>query len=168
MKEAEIIAQLAKIFAIPQSERANSRIIVGIGDDGAVVAPSPHNWVITTDMAVEGVHFQQGWSSAYEIGGKITSANLADIFAMGATPHHLVVALSLTGNESMNWISELAMGMNEEAQCTITTQLTHTACHVLRTSRKNWPAVQRSCWWRTISVYQDRWPRCATGAMRAV
>ncbi len=116
MKEAEIIAQLAKIFAIPQSERANSRIIVGIGDDGAVVAPSPHNWVITTDMAVEGVHFQQGWSSAYEIGGKITSANLADIFAMGATPHHLVVALSLTGNESMNWIIELAMGMNEEAQ----------------------------------------------------
>ena len=116
MKEAEIIAQLAKIFAIPQSDRANSRIIMGIGDDGAVVAPSPHNWVITTDMAVEGVHFQQGWSSAYEIGGKITSANLADIFAMGATPHHLVVALSLTGNESMNWISELAIGMNEEAQ----------------------------------------------------
>jgi len=116
VKEAEIIAQLAKIFAVPDSDSNKSRIVVGIGDDAAVVESSAKNWVITTDMAVEGVHFQQGWSTAYEIGRKITCANLADIYAMGASPHHLVVAVSLAGSESMSWISELAMGMNEEAR----------------------------------------------------
>ena len=67
-------------------------------------------------MAVEGVHFRREWSSGYEIGRKITAANLADIYAMGATPHHLVVAVSLTGQESMAWIKELANGMNDEAR----------------------------------------------------
>jgi len=116
VREAEIIAQLAKIFAIPDSEAKSSRVLVGIGDDGAVIAPSQHSWVITTDMAVEGVHFQQGWSSAYEIGRKITCANIADVYAMGAKPHHLVVAVSLTGNESLSWISELATGINDEVR----------------------------------------------------
>ena len=109
--EAEVIAELARIFA-----HTDPRVQVGIGDDAAVLVPSTQNWVVTTDMAVEGVHFRREWSSGYEIGRKITAANLADIYAMGATPHHLVVALSLTGAESMAWIRELANGMNDEAQ----------------------------------------------------
>lgn len=109
--ESEVIAELARIFA-----HADPRVQVGIGDDAAVLSASTQNWVVTTDMAVEGVHFRREWSSAYEIGRKITAANLADIYAMGATPHHLVVAVSLTGNESMTWIKELAKGMDDEAQ----------------------------------------------------
>jgi thiamine-monophosphate kinase len=109
--EAEVIAELAQIFA-----HADSRVYVGIGDDAAVLAASAQNWVVTTDMAVEGVHFRREWSSGYEIGRKITAANLADIYAMGATPHHLVVAVSLTGKESMAWIKELAQGMQDEAR----------------------------------------------------
>lgn len=118
--ESEVIAELARIFA-----HSDHRVQVGIGDDGAVVATSTQQkaqLVITTDMAVEGVHFRREWSSGYEIGRKITAANLADIYAMGATPHHLVVAVSLTGAESMAWIKELANGMNDEARscdCTI-------------------------------------------------
>jgi thiamine-monophosphate kinase len=108
--ESEVIAQLAVIFSRP-----DPRVLVGIGDDAAVLASSSGNWVVTTDMAVESVHFRREWSSAYEIGRKITSANLADIYAMGGTPHHLVVAVCLTGDESMAWIQELASGMNEEA-----------------------------------------------------
>lgn len=108
--EAQVIAELASIFAT-----SDARIIEGIGDDAAVVAPSPHKQVITTDMAVEGVHFRHEWSSAYDIGRKITAANLADIFAMGARPHHLVAAVALTGNESLSWIRELAGGMRDEA-----------------------------------------------------
>lgn len=109
--EAQVIAELASIFAT-----SDARIIEGIGDDAAVVAPSPHKQVITTDMAVEGVHFRRDWSNAYDIGRKITAANLADIFAMGARPHHLVAAVALTGHESMSWIRELAEGMRDEAQ----------------------------------------------------
>jgi thiamine-monophosphate kinase len=115
--ESEVIAELAHIFA-----HDDPRVRVGIGDDAAVLSASKQQWVITTDMAVENVHFRREWSSGYEIGRKITAANLADIYSMGATPDHLVVAVSLTGEESMAWIRELANGMNDEAHscdCTI-------------------------------------------------
>ncbi|NCW71754.1 MAG: thiamine-monophosphate kinase, partial [Actinobacteria bacterium] len=60
-------------------------------------------------------HFDCQWSGAFQIGRKITAANLADIYAMGATPTYLVVALTLSGEESMEWISELAQGIKHEA-----------------------------------------------------
>jgi thiamine-monophosphate kinase len=66
-------------------------------------------------MAVEGTHFNCQWSGAFEIGRKIAAANLADVYAMGATPTYLVVAVTLSGEESMEWISELAQGIKHEA-----------------------------------------------------
>ena len=109
LNEAQIIGALAEIFG------TNHRgVQVGIGDDAAVVATGEHT-VITTDMAVEGTHFNCQWSGAFEIGRKITAANLADIYAMGATPSYLVVAVTLSGEESMEWISELAQGIKHEA-----------------------------------------------------
>ena len=109
ISEGEVIALLQKIFATN-----DPRVEVGIGDDGAVVKTSDHQ-VITTDMAVEGVHFKKKWSSAFEIGRKVTAANLADILAMGATPEFLVVSISLTGTEEISWITDLAKGIKHEA-----------------------------------------------------
>ena len=108
--EEQVIALLAEIFG-----RKHSNVPVGIGDDGAVVATSPHS-VITTDMAVEGTHFNLDWSSGFEIGRKITAANLADIYAMGGKPQYLVAAVTLTGDETLEWISDLAHGIAHEAQ----------------------------------------------------
>ena len=110
--EEQVISEISSIFS--QSNKGNSQVIVGIGDDAAVVAPDHHS-VITTDMAIEGVHFKREWSSAYEIGSKITVANLADIYAMGADPRYLVIALTLTGNEELSWIRELAQGIADTA-----------------------------------------------------
>jgi thiamine-monophosphate kinase len=110
--EEQVISELSLIFM--QSNKENSRVIVGIGDDAAVVATGHHS-VITTDMAIEDVHFKREWSSAFEIGSKIAVANLADIYAMGADPRYLVIALTLTGNEEMGWIKELARGIAETA-----------------------------------------------------
>jgi thiamine-monophosphate kinase len=107
--ESEVIALLAQVFA-----SSNPNLEVGIGDDAAVVRTSDRT-VITTDMAVEGVHFRQEWSSAFEIGRKITAANLADVFSMGAKPTFLVVAVSLTGHEDLEWIKNLAKGIAFEA-----------------------------------------------------
>ena len=109
--EGEVIEELRKIFT-----DTDSRVLVGIGDDAAVVSTPASNIAITTDMAVENVHFRRDWASAEEIGMKITAANLADLFSMGATPEHLVVAVALTGTESMTWVRELAMGIEHEAQ----------------------------------------------------
>ena len=110
INEAEVIALLKKIFAT-----SDPRIEVGIGDDGAVVKTSARQ-VVTTDMAVEGVHFKKQWSSAFDIGRKVTAANLADLLSMGANPDYLVVAISLTGREELAWIAELAEGMAHEAK----------------------------------------------------
>jgi len=108
--ESEVIALLAQVFAT-----ANPKVEVGIGDDAAVLLTSAKT-VVTTDMAVEGVHFRLDWSSPFEIGRKITAANLADVCAMGAQPTYLVVAVSLTGAEELNWIKELAEGISYEAK----------------------------------------------------
>lgn len=107
--EREVIALLAQIFA-----STKPGVLVGIGDDAAVLKTSAKT-VFTTDMAVEGIHFRRDWSSAFEIGRKITAANLADLFAMGAKPTYLVVALSLTGSEEISWITDLAKGILHEA-----------------------------------------------------
>ena len=109
-EESQVIGILAEIFATD-----DPALILGIGDDAAVVATQPRS-VVTTDMAVEGTHFNTAWSSAFDIGRKITAANLADIYAMGASPQFLVVAMTLSGNESMEWIRELAQGIAHEAR----------------------------------------------------
>ena len=108
--EASVISALARIFGT-----THRGVEIGIGDDAAVVATSERT-VITTDMAVEGTHFSTTWSSAFDIGRKITAANLADIYAMGGAPKYLVVAVTLTGQESMEWIEELAEGIAHEAK----------------------------------------------------
>ena len=110
--EEQVILEISSIFS--RSNKSNPQVIVGIGDDAAVVQTDQHS-VITTDMAIEGVHFKCQWSSAYEIGSKITVANLADVYAMGADPRYLVVALTLTGTEELSWIKELAQGIADTA-----------------------------------------------------
>jgi len=106
--EAGVIQLLTGIFG--SSHRG---VDIGIGDDGAVVKTSDRT-VVTNDVAVEGTHFQTEWSNAFEIGRKITAANLADVYAMGGQPQYLVVALTLTGEESLEWIEELAQGIAHE------------------------------------------------------
>ena len=108
--EAGVISALTRIFGL-----THRGVEVGIGDDAAVVATTDQT-VITTDMAVEGTHFSTKWSSAFDIGRKITAANLADVYAMGGTPKYLVAAVTLTGQESMEWIEELAEGIAHEAR----------------------------------------------------
>ena len=110
--EEQVISEISSIFSTLYQN--DPRVLVGIGDDAAVVATDQHS-VITTDMAIEDVHFKLEWSTAYQIGSKITVANLADIYAMGADPQYLVVALTLTGNEEMQWIKALAQGIADTA-----------------------------------------------------
>ena len=107
--EAQVIARLKEIFA-----PSDPRISIGIGDDAAVVSGA-NAQVLTTDMAVAGVHFRTDWSSAFEIGRKVTAANTADVLAMSAKPDYLLVAVALTGSETMEWITELARGIKFEA-----------------------------------------------------
>ena len=109
--EEQIIEQLQRLFAT----NFPADIEVGIGDDAAVLLGIKNKLVATTDMAVEDVHFNLNWSTPFQIGAKLTTANLADLFAMGAMPKYLLVAAALPSEISENFVSELANGIRSVA-----------------------------------------------------
>lgn len=109
--EEQIIDQLKRLFA----SNFPTEVEIGIGDDAAVLLGIKNKLVATTDMAVEDVHFNLGWSTPFEIGAKLTTANLADIFAMGAVPKYLLVAAALPSQANEDFIPELAKGIRSVA-----------------------------------------------------
>jgi thiamine-monophosphate kinase len=111
--EQELLSLVASVFQTQSSDQ----VFVGIGDDAAVVRGNSRQ-VITTDVAVENVHFNKRWSNAFDIGRKVTAANIADVLAMGAKPQYLVIALSLVGDEGLERVRELAEGIKHEADMT--------------------------------------------------
>ena len=112
--ESELIAALSTVFKLSDAN-VRENVLIGIGDDGAVIAPSSRKSVLAADMAIEGVHFNRKWSTLREIGAKITAANLADIYAMGGDPKYLLVSAGLTADFGIAEITELAQGIAEEA-----------------------------------------------------
>ena len=108
--EEQVIAVLAEVFA-----STDPRVIVGIGDDAALVTGAATQ-ILTTDIAVEGTHFKSSWSSPYEIGQRIAIANIADVLSMNGSCDYLLVAATLTGEESLDWIRDLARGIADEAR----------------------------------------------------
>jgi len=109
--EAGLIAQLRDLF----HTSFQTGVEIGIGDDAAVVFASNKKLVATVDMAVEDIHFKREWSTPFQIGAKLTTANLADIFAMGATPKYLLVAAAITEVDNSQMVSELAKGIRSVA-----------------------------------------------------
>jgi len=109
--EAGLIARLRDLF----HTSFQSQVEVGIGDDAAVVQPSSNKLVAAVDMAVEDIHFNPNWSQPFQIGAKLTTANLADIFAMGAVPKYLLVAAAISEINNAEIVLELAKGIRSVA-----------------------------------------------------
>jgi thiamine-monophosphate kinase len=117
--EEALIAALGEIFGHfgdGKNLKNQKNLLFGIGDDGAVLAPSELATVATMDLAVEDVHFRTDWSTAHQIGAKVAVANIADVYAMGGDPHSLLVGISLTGQEEVDWVLDLARGIADEAK----------------------------------------------------
>ena len=100
--------------------RATARaphVIIGIGDDAAVVEPERGAIdVITTDALVEDVHFRRGWTPADAIGYKALAVNLSDLAAMGATPRACLLSLALPGDYPIDDFDALVDGVAELAR----------------------------------------------------
>jgi thiamine-monophosphate kinase len=109
--EAGLIARLRDLF----HTSFQTQVQVGIGDDAAVIKSSSNKLVATVDMAVEDIHFNKKWSSPFQIGAKLTTANLADIFAMGAIPKYLLVAAGISELNNSETVTELAKGIRSVA-----------------------------------------------------
>ncbi|MEO6237229.1 MAG: thiamine-phosphate kinase [Vicinamibacterales bacterium] len=94
--ERDVIARIrARVPAAPPW------LLVGIGDDAAVVKPERGALeILTTDGLVEGVHFDRRFSGPREIGWKALAVNLSDIAAMGGTPRLALLSLALPASAS--------------------------------------------------------------------
>jgi thiamine-monophosphate kinase len=107
--EFGLIDRITARLAVPPS------VLLGPGDDAAVVAAPDGRVVASTDVLVEGHHFRRDWSEAIDIGHRAAAANLADIAAMGARPTALLVALCTPPDLEVRWAEELADGLAAEA-----------------------------------------------------
>lgn len=95
---------------LPQGQN----VVIGPGDDAAVLRTPDGRVVATTDLLVEHQHFRREWSTAYDVGRKAAAQNLADVAAMGARPTALLVALALPADLPVDWPLELADGLRDE------------------------------------------------------
>lgn len=88
-------------------------IRLGIGDDAALVAPLPpgRELLITTDLVVEGAHFEPASHPARALGYKILARGLSDIAAMGGTPLYALLSLCLPRWAGQNWQKQLYKGL---------------------------------------------------------
>ncbi|MBL9215864.1 MAG: thiamine-monophosphate kinase [Opitutaceae bacterium] len=90
--------------------RASPRAPFGIGDDCAVIPPTRHRQLVTTDPVIFGRHFDAG-VSARDVGAKLLKRNLSDIAAMGGRPVAAVVSLALGADASVRWLRGFYRGL---------------------------------------------------------
>jgi thiamine-monophosphate kinase len=103
-------ALLARILA--RLPRPSSSVLVGPGDDAAVLAPVRNErLVVTTDAVVEGVHFSRAFSTPADIGHKALAVNLSDLAAMAATPRWALLSLVLPGSWLVADVEDLVDGL---------------------------------------------------------
>ena len=90
-------ALLARLLS--RLPRPSASVLVGPGDDAAVLAPARNQrLVVTTDAVVEGVHVSRAFSTPADIGHRALAVNLSDLAAMAATPRWALVSLVLPGS----------------------------------------------------------------------
>ncbi|MCQ0004826.1 thiamine-phosphate kinase [Actinomadura madurae] len=92
------------------------QVLLGPGDDAAVIAAPDGRVVATTDLLVEGRHFRRDWSGPYDIGRKAAAQNLADVVAMGARPTALLVGFAAPPGTGAAWAGRLYDGLADECR----------------------------------------------------
>jgi thiamine-monophosphate kinase len=90
-------------------------VIVAVGDDAAVVEPGGHQGILTTDMLVDGVHFDLEATSPHDLGHKAVVVNVSDVAAMGGTPRYGLATIGIPPHIEAAWVMELYGGMREAA-----------------------------------------------------
>ena len=92
-------------------ERHNASTVLGIGDDAAVIDHFGKQTVVTTDLLVEGVHFDLMYTPLKHLGYKSVVVNLSDIYAMNATPTQITLSLAFSNRFSVEALEEFYEGV---------------------------------------------------------
>ena len=109
--EFELINHLTKNFTIK-----NSSSILGIGDDGCVIDSHKKLSVVSTDLLVEGVHFDLSYVPLKHLGYKSVVVNLSDLYSMNAKPNQITVSIAVSNRFPVEALEDFYNGI--KAACT--------------------------------------------------
>ena len=104
--EFGLIELLTKNIEIQQAST-----VLGVGDDAAVIDHFGRQTVISTDMLVEGIHFDLMYTPLKHLGYKSVAVNLSDIYAMNATPTHITMSIAFSNRFSVEALDEFYEGV---------------------------------------------------------
>jgi thiamine-monophosphate kinase len=108
LSEERLIEAIARVLSGEEPG-----VVVGMGDDAAVVRPGSGEVVLSTDLLVEKVHFERDAIAPRDLGAKAIVVNLSDLAAMAASPRYALVALGLPADVEAAWVVELVGGMRD-------------------------------------------------------
>jgi thiamine-monophosphate kinase len=93
------------------NETKNSSTILSVGDDGAVIDHFGRQTVISSDLLLEGVHFDLSYTPLKHLGYKAVVVNLSDIYAMNATPTQIVLSIGFSNRFALESLDEFYEGV---------------------------------------------------------
>lgn len=108
MSEEDIIRLVQSLAGVSKDE-----LWVGIGDDAAVLNLGGRGFCVTTDLLVEGVHFDLSYAGPHDLGWKAMAANLSDLAAMGARPRWGLLSLGLPPRPQRRLVESILGGVME-------------------------------------------------------
>ena len=104
--EFGLIKHITKYFTIE-----NASTVTGIGDDAAVLDASKKQTLVTTDLLIEGVHFDLSYMPLKHLGYKAIMVNLSDVYAMNGTAEQITVSIAVSNRFPLEAIEELYSGI---------------------------------------------------------
>lgn len=111
LSEGELISAIRKDFS-----KKHPGLILGIGDDAAVVKVGKIQLIYTKDLLIEDVHFITSHQPAYFLGRKSLNINLSDIAAMGGKPRYALLGLGVPPGSEKRWLEEFFSGFQSAAK----------------------------------------------------
>jgi thiamine-monophosphate kinase len=114
-----------------------SSVPIGIGDDCAAIRIGEQDLLITTDMLLDGTHFDSASHTPEQIGRKAIACSLSDLAAMAARPSGAVVAVGLTSGGGLEYARRMFLGMKELAD--------RFACPIVGGDTTSWSSPAAVC-----------------------
>jgi len=109
----EEIGEFGLIKHLTQNIELKNNTIKGVGDDAAVLNPTAGKvTLVSTDLLLEGVHFDLSYFPLKHLGYKAVSVNASDIYAMNGTPKQITVSVGMSSKFSVEAIAEIYEGIN--------------------------------------------------------
>ncbi len=111
------LGEFGLIDRIAANIAARSSVKIGIGDDAAAIEPEAgHLSLLTSDMLIEGVHFDLKLSDPVALGRKSLAVNLSDLAAMGAKPKYFLLSLAIPKTMTLEFLDDFIKGLMQRAQ----------------------------------------------------